>query len=69
MSTRPPLDSIEATSAAGSAPEPPIGVAHPKEARPAVMENGRTRYEGQVQTAKGKKVAIELNADGTPYRK
>jgi uncharacterized membrane protein YkoI len=35
----------------------------------SVMENGKTRYEGQVQNKAGKKVAIELNADGTPYKK
>ena len=35
----------------------------------SVMENGKTRYEGQVQTKAGKKVAIELEADGTPYKK
>ena len=35
----------------------------------SVVEHGRTRYEGQVQNKAGKKVAIELNADGTPYKK
>lgn len=35
----------------------------------SVVENRRTRYEGQVQTKAGKKVAVELNADGTPYKK
>jgi uncharacterized membrane protein YkoI len=35
----------------------------------SVVENGKTRYEGQVQTKAGKKVAIELNADGTPFKK
>jgi uncharacterized membrane protein YkoI len=34
-----------------------------------VMENGKTRYEGQVQTKAGKKVAMELDADGKPYKK
>jgi uncharacterized membrane protein YkoI len=35
----------------------------------SVMENGKTRYEGQVRNKAGKKVAIELNADGTLYKK
>jgi uncharacterized membrane protein YkoI len=35
----------------------------------SVQENGKTRYEGQVQTKAGKKVAVELNADGTPFKK
>jgi uncharacterized membrane protein YkoI len=35
----------------------------------SVMEHGKTRYEGQVRTKTGKKVAIELEADGTPYKK
>lgn len=35
----------------------------------SVVENGKTRYEGQVQNKAGKKVAIELNPDGTPYKK
>jgi uncharacterized membrane protein YkoI len=35
----------------------------------SVQENGKTHYEGQVQTKAGKKVAIELNADGTPVKK
>ena len=35
----------------------------------SVVENGKTRYEGQVQTKAGKKVAIELNADGTLFKK
>lgn len=35
----------------------------------SVMENGRTHYEGQVQTKAGKKVAIELDADGKPIKK
>ena len=35
----------------------------------SVMENGTTHYEGQVQTKAGKKVAIELDADGKPIKK
>ena len=35
----------------------------------SVVENGKTHYEGQVRTMAGKKVAIELDADGTPYKK
>jgi uncharacterized membrane protein YkoI len=35
----------------------------------AVMENGKTRYEGQVQTKAGKKLAVEVDADGKPYKK
>ena len=35
----------------------------------SVMENGKTTYEGQVQPAKGKKITLELNADGTPVKK
>lgn len=35
----------------------------------SVMENGKTRYEGQVQTKAGKKVAFEVDADGKPYKK
>ena len=35
----------------------------------SVMENGKTTYEGQVQPAKGRKITMELNADGTPVRK
>ena len=35
----------------------------------SVMQNGKTTYEGQVQPAKGKKVTLELNADGTPVKK
>ena len=35
----------------------------------SVMENGATRYEGQVQTRAGKKVAVEVDADGKPYKK
>src|SRR5258705_7731373 len=32
----------------------------------SVMQNGTTTYEGQVQPKTGKKIALELNADGTP---
>lgn len=35
----------------------------------SVMENGKTRYEGQVQNKAGKNVAVELDADGKPYKK
>jgi hypothetical protein len=35
----------------------------------SLMQNGKTTYEGQVQPAKGKKVVLELNADGTPVKK
>ena len=35
----------------------------------SVVHNGKTTYEGQVQPAKGKKVTLELNADGTPVKK
>jgi len=35
----------------------------------SVLENGTTRYEGQVQTKAGKKVAVELDANGKPYKK
>ena len=35
----------------------------------SVMRNGKTTYEGQVQPAKGKKIVLELNADGTPVKK
>lgn len=35
----------------------------------SVMENGKTRYDGQVQTKAGKKVAFEVDADGKPYKK
>jgi uncharacterized membrane protein YkoI len=35
----------------------------------SVVENGKTRYEGQVQTKAGKKVAVEVDADGKPYKK
>ena len=35
----------------------------------SVMRNGKTTYEGQVRPAKGKKIVLELNADGTPVKK
>ena len=35
----------------------------------SVVENGKTHYEGQVRTKAGKKVAIELDADGKPIKK
>jgi uncharacterized membrane protein YkoI len=35
----------------------------------SVVENGKTRYEGQVQTTAGKKVAVEVDADGKPHKK
>ncbi len=35
----------------------------------SVMQNGTTTYEGQVQPKTGKKIALELNADGTPVKK
>ena len=35
----------------------------------SVMENGKTRYEGHVQTKAGKKLAVEVDADGKPYKK
>lgn len=35
----------------------------------SVVENGKTRYEGQVRTKAGKKVALEVDADGKPYKK
>jgi len=35
----------------------------------SVVENGKTRYEGHVQTKAGKKVAVEVDADGKPYKK
>jgi uncharacterized membrane protein YkoI len=35
----------------------------------SVMEKGKTRYEGQVLTKAGKKVAVEVDADGKPYKK
>jgi len=46
VSTRPPCDVMDATSAAGRAPEPPSGVAQPNCDRPAVMENGRMPVPG-----------------------
>ena len=35
----------------------------------SVLENGKTHYEGQVQTKAGKKIAIELDGAGTPIKK
>ena len=35
----------------------------------SVMEKGTTHYEGQVKTKTGKKVAVEVGADGKPYKK
>ena len=35
----------------------------------SVLEHGKTHYEGQVQTKAGKKIAIELDAAGTPIKK
>ena len=35
----------------------------------SVTRDGKTTYEGQVQPAKGKKIVLELNADGTPVKK
>ena len=35
----------------------------------SVMENGKIRYEGHVQTKAGKKLAVEVDADGKPYKK
>ena len=35
----------------------------------SVTSDGKIHYEGQVQTKAGKKVAIEVRADGMPYRK
>ncbi len=35
----------------------------------SVMENGKTHYEGRIQTKAGKKIAIELDAAGTPIKK
>ncbi len=35
----------------------------------SVTENGKTHYEGQVQTKAGKKIALELEAAGTPVKK
>jgi uncharacterized membrane protein YkoI len=34
----------------------------------SVMKDGRTTYEGQVQTKGGKKVAVEVDADGKPIK-
>jgi uncharacterized membrane protein YkoI len=35
----------------------------------SVLENGKTTYEGQVKTKAGKKVTMELDADGKPIKK
>src|SRR6188472_4334569 len=35
----------------------------------SVLENGRTTYEGQVKTKAGKKLGMELDADGKPVKK
>jgi uncharacterized membrane protein YkoI len=35
----------------------------------SVTENGKTHYEGQVRTKAGKKLALELDADGKPIGK
>lgn len=35
----------------------------------SVIENGKSRYEGQVQTKAGKKLAVEVDADGKPYKR
>jgi uncharacterized membrane protein YkoI len=35
----------------------------------SVVRNGKTTYEGQVQPKTGKKITLELNADGTPVKK
>ena len=35
----------------------------------SVLENGKTTYEGQVKTKAGKKVTMELDADGRPVKK
>jgi uncharacterized membrane protein YkoI len=35
----------------------------------SVLQNGTTTYEGQVKTKAGKKLSMELNADGTPLKK
>jgi uncharacterized membrane protein YkoI len=35
----------------------------------SVMQNGKTTYEGRVQPKTGKKITLELNADGTPVKK
>ena len=35
----------------------------------SVMANGKTTYEGQIQPKTGKKITLDLNADGTPVKK
>jgi uncharacterized membrane protein YkoI len=35
----------------------------------SVVEDGKTTYEGQVQPKTGKKITLELTADGTPVKK
>jgi uncharacterized membrane protein YkoI len=35
----------------------------------SVLENGKTTYEGQVKTKAGKKLSMELDADGKPVKK
>ena len=35
----------------------------------SVMENGKTHYEGQIQTKAGKKMSMELDASGSPIKK
>jgi uncharacterized membrane protein YkoI len=35
----------------------------------SVMENGKTHYEGQIQTKAGKKMSMELDAAGSPIKK
>ena len=35
----------------------------------SVLENGKTHYEGQVQTKAGKKMSLELDAAGSPLKK
>jgi uncharacterized membrane protein YkoI len=35
----------------------------------SVIENGKTTYEGQVKTKAGKKLTMELDADGKPLKK
>lgn len=35
----------------------------------SVMENGKTHYEGQIQTNAGKKMSMELDAAGKPIKK
>jgi hypothetical protein len=34
----------------------------------SVMKDARTIYEGHVQTKAGKKVGVEVDADGKPIR-